>query len=38
MKMRNEIVSPRDGVVRDLRVHPGANVKAREPLVSVRSE
>jgi len=30
MKMRNELTSPIDGVVRDLRVREGANVRARE--------
>ncbi|HEV2429475.1 MAG TPA: biotin/lipoyl-containing protein [Thermoplasmata archaeon] len=33
MKMRNEVVAPRPGVVRDLRVRPGASVRAREPML-----
>ena len=33
MKMRNELTSPIDGVVRDLRVREGANVRAREPML-----
>ncbi len=35
MKMRNEIVSPRAGVVRDLHVSPGSNVKGREIMLRV---
>ena len=35
MKMRNEIASPRAGVVRDLRVSPGSSVKGREPMLRV---
>ena len=38
MKMRNEIASPRAGVVRDLRVSAGSNVKGREPMLRVVSE
>jgi glutaconyl-CoA/methylmalonyl-CoA decarboxylase subunit gamma len=38
MKMRNEIASPADGVVRGLRVGPGSNARAREPMVYVTSE
>ena len=33
MKMINEIASPADGRVRDLRVAPGANVRARQPML-----
>ncbi len=35
MKMRNEIGSPVAGTVRDLRVAPGANARAREPMLFV---
>lgn len=35
MKMRNEVVSPTDGVVVEVRVAPGTNVRAREPMVRV---
>ena len=35
MKMRNEIPSPVDGVVRDLRVQEGANVRARETMLVI---
>jgi glutaconyl-CoA/methylmalonyl-CoA decarboxylase subunit gamma len=35
MKMRNEVTSPVAGVVRGLRVTPGANARAREPLMFV---
>ena len=35
MKMRNEVTSPADGVVSDLRVEEGTNVRAREPMLRV---
>lgn len=35
MKMRNEIPSPVDGVVRSLRATPGMNARAREPLLVI---
>ncbi len=36
MKMSNEIASPADGTVHDVRVAAGANVRAREPMLFVR--
>ncbi|MGI0071417.1 MAG: biotin/lipoyl-containing protein [Thermoplasmata archaeon] len=33
MKMRNEITSPMDGVVRGLAVGAGANARAKEPML-----
>jgi glutaconyl-CoA/methylmalonyl-CoA decarboxylase subunit gamma len=35
MKMRNEVTAPLDGIVRDLRAREGANVRAKEPLLTV---
>jgi glutaconyl-CoA/methylmalonyl-CoA decarboxylase subunit gamma len=35
MKMRNEIVSPAEGLVRDLRVSAGTNVRAKEPMLFI---
>ncbi len=35
MKMRNEVPSPVDGVVRGIAVGPGSNVRAREPMLRV---
>ncbi|HUJ77975.1 MAG TPA: biotin/lipoyl-containing protein [Thermoplasmata archaeon] len=35
MKMRNEIASPADGIVRGLAVAAGANVRAREPMLYI---
>lgn len=35
MKMRNEVTSPVAGVVRGLRVAPGANARAHEPMLFV---
>jgi glutaconyl-CoA/methylmalonyl-CoA decarboxylase subunit gamma len=35
MKMRNELASPVDGVVRGVRTQPGANARAKEPLLYV---
>ncbi|HXW67203.1 MAG TPA: acetyl-CoA carboxylase biotin carboxyl carrier protein subunit [Thermoplasmata archaeon] len=35
MKMRNEIASPADGLVRGLRVSAGTNARAREPMLFV---
>ena len=38
MKMRNEVVSPRAGFVRDLKVAPGTNVRAHEPMLRVAAD
>jgi glutaconyl-CoA/methylmalonyl-CoA decarboxylase subunit gamma len=38
MKMRNEVASPADGVVRGLRVRAGANARAKEPMLFVAPE
>lgn len=38
MKMRNEVASPVAGVVADLAVSAGANVRAREPMLRIRPE
>lgn len=38
MKMRNEVTSPVAGVVRNLRVAPGANARAREPMLFIAPE
>ncbi|MFY9717087.1 MAG: biotin/lipoyl-containing protein [Thermoplasmata archaeon] len=38
MKMRNEIASPAEGIVRGLAVAPGANVRARDPMLYVVPE
>ena len=38
MKMRNEIIAPVAGVVRDLRVGAGANARAREPMLFIAPE
>ncbi|MGD0249955.1 MAG: biotin/lipoyl-containing protein [Thermoplasmata archaeon] len=35
MKMRNEVTSPANGTVKDLRVAAGTNVRAREPMLFV---
>ena len=35
MKMRNEVVAPHDGVVQKLVAQPGANARAREPMLYV---
>jgi glutaconyl-CoA/methylmalonyl-CoA decarboxylase subunit gamma len=35
MKMRNELASPTDGTVRDVRARPGANARAKEALLFV---
>jgi glutaconyl-CoA/methylmalonyl-CoA decarboxylase subunit gamma len=35
MKMRSEVASPADGVVRGIRVAAGANARAREPMLFV---
>jgi glutaconyl-CoA/methylmalonyl-CoA decarboxylase subunit gamma len=35
MKMRNELTSPADGVVRDIRVASGANARPNEPMLFV---
>jgi glutaconyl-CoA/methylmalonyl-CoA decarboxylase subunit gamma len=35
MKMRNEVVSPAEGVVRGLKVSSGANVRAKEPMLFI---
>jgi len=36
MKMRGEVASPADGVVRDLRVAAGTNARAKEPMMWIR--
>jgi len=38
MKMRGEVPSPADGVVRDIRVAAGANARAKEPMMWIRPE
>jgi len=38
MKMRNEVVSPIAGTVVQLGVAPGANVRAREPMLTIRPD
>jgi len=38
MKMRNELTSPSDGVVRGLAVTTGANARAKEPMLFVAPE
>ena len=38
MKMRGEVTSPADGVVRDLRVSNGSNARAKEPMMWVRPD
>jgi len=38
MKMRNEIASPVDGIVRGLTVTAGANARAKEPMLFVAPE
>jgi biotin carboxyl carrier protein len=38
MKMRNELTSPVDGVVRGLAVTAGTNARAKEPMLFVASE
>ncbi|HLM69825.1 MAG TPA: biotin/lipoyl-containing protein [Thermoplasmata archaeon] len=38
MKMRGEVASPADGVVRDIRVVAGANARAKEPMMWIRAE
>jgi glutaconyl-CoA/methylmalonyl-CoA decarboxylase subunit gamma len=35
MKMRNEIASPADGVVRSIRVRAGTSARAKEPMLFV---
>ncbi len=35
MKMRNELTSPAEGVVRGLTVSPGTNARAKEPMLFV---
>ncbi len=35
MKMRNEVTSPADGIVRNLRVSEGSSVRAREPMLRI---
>ncbi|HXY47386.1 MAG TPA: biotin/lipoyl-containing protein [Thermoplasmata archaeon] len=35
MKMVNEVPSPADGIVRGVRVSPGANVRAKEPMLYI---
>jgi len=36
MKMRGEVASPADGIVRDIRVAPGTNARAKEPMMWIR--
>jgi len=38
MKMRGDVPSPADGVVRDIRVAAGANARAKEPMMWIRPE
>lgn len=38
MKMRNEVASPVAGVVGNLSVGPGSNVRAREPMMSIHPD
>lgn len=38
MKMRNEIASPADGVVRGVAVRAGANARAKEPMLFIAAE
>ena len=38
MKMRNEVVSPADGLVRSLRAAPGLSVKAKDVLLRIEPE
>lgn len=38
MKMRGEVSSPADGVVRDLRVTAGGNARAKEPMMWIRPD
>jgi len=38
MKMRGEVTSPADGIVRDIRVAPGANARAKEPMLWIRPD
>jgi biotin carboxyl carrier protein len=38
MKMRGEVGSPADGVVRDIRVTAGANARAKEPMMWIRPD
>jgi len=38
MKMRGEVPSPADGVVRQVRVTPGSNARAKEPMMWVRPD
>ena len=35
MKMRNELASPADGIVRGIRVAAGANARSNEPMMFV---
>jgi glutaconyl-CoA/methylmalonyl-CoA decarboxylase subunit gamma len=38
MKMRNELTSPSDGVVRGISVQPGGNARAKEPMMFVEPD
>ena len=38
MKMRGEVASPADGFVRDIRVSPGSNARAKEPMMWIRPD
>ena len=38
MKMRGEVPSPADGVVRDIRVSAGTNARSKEPMMWIRPD
>ena len=38
MKMRGEVTSPADGVVREIRVSAGSNARAKEPMMWIRPD
>lgn len=38
MKMRGEIASPAEGIVRDIRVSAGTNARAKEPMMWIRPD
>jgi biotin carboxyl carrier protein len=38
MKMRGEVTSPADGIVRDVRVAAGTNARAKEPMMWIRPD
>jgi biotin carboxyl carrier protein len=35
MKMRNDVLAPSAGTIRDLRVVPGTNVRAKDPMLRI---